>query len=497
LYQIFVFFVLNEAQKRFHKALSLSTMKFQFTPFSQLLAFVFLAIFAAPLAHAQEGYKISVSIDGYREKKLTLGYYFGKETYVKDTVPMQADGSYVFSGKDALPPGVYVIFLTPEKVAFDVLIPEKAQHFAIKTSRQLPHQNVKFTGSNENELFYQYLGYLNAKSVEADTLRARQKRAPEVGKPAFQKKMEGLDAEVMAFLKEFTSKNAGTFAAQIASQSLPVDNPEFKGSETEIQEQRWRHARAHHFDRCPLTDGKMMRSPNLIRKVDEYVNQLTVQHPDSIIQSIEWILGQVKGQKETFEYLARHFLQSYLDPKYIGQDAIFVHLMDKYFSTGLIELPAETKKKLDDHANKLRPVLIGKTVANIPLQRRDGSNFNLYEVDADFTLLFFWDYECGNCKQYTPFLKDFYEKYKNQGVKIVAVCHRDAKEYPNCWKYVDENNTGGFIQACDPYRRYLKQFPINSTPQIFVLNRKKEIVSKQIPKEKLDEVIGGLIKLKG
>jgi hypothetical protein len=30
-----------------------------------------------------------------------------------------------------------------------------------------------------------------------------------------------------------------------------------------------------------------------------------------------------------------------------------------------------------------------------------------------------------------------------------------------------------------------------------VLNRKKEIVSKQIPKEKLEEVIGGLLKAKG
>jgi thiol-disulfide isomerase/thioredoxin len=472
-------------------------MKFQFTPFHQLFAIACLAFAAPSFAHAQAGYKISVSIEGYREPKLTLGYYFGKDTYLKDTVTMQADGSYVFSGQEALSPGVYVIFLTPEKVAFDVLVPEKAQHFSIKTSRQVPHQNIKFTGSTENELFYQYLGYLNAKSVEADTLKARQKRAPEVGKDPFQKKLEGLDTEVMAFLKEFTSKNAGTFAAQIASQSLPADNPEFKGSETEIQEQRWRYARAHHFDRCALTDGKMMRSPNLIRKVDEYVNQLTVQHPDSIIQSIEWVLGQVKGQKETFEYLARHFLQNYLDPKYIGQDAIFVHLMDKYFTPGTIELPAETKTKLVDHANKLRPVLIGKTVANIPLQRRDGSNFNLYDVDAELTLLFFWDFDCGNCKQYTPFLKDFYEKYKTQGVKIVAVCHRDAKEFPNCWKYVDENGTSGFIQACDPYRRYLKQFPINSTPQVFVLNRKKEIVSKQIPKEKLEEVIGGLLKAKG
>ena len=65
-----------------------------------------------------------------------------------------------------------------------------------------------------------------------------------------------------------------------------------------------------------------------------------------------------------------------------------------------------------DNAKKLEPLLIGKTAPNIKMQKQDGSSISLYDVSSPYTILYFWRYDCGHCKESTPFMKEFYEKYK-------------------------------------------------------------------------------------
>ena len=45
----------------------------------------------------------------------------------------------------------------------------------------------------------------------------------------------------------------------------------------------------------------------------------------------------------------------------------------------------------------------------------------LYDVKAPFTILYFWDYDCGHCKKATPILRDIYNKYKERGLQVYAV----------------------------------------------------------------------------
>ncbi len=151
-----------------------------------------------------------------------------------------------------------------------------------------------------------------------------------------------------------------------------------------------------------------------------------------------------------------------------------------------------------DNAKALKPLLIGKIAQDITLKSRDGEKFNLHSVESPYTVLYFCRFDCGVCKKSTPHLKTFYEKYKDKGVKIVAVCTKYTSDVPKCWEYVDENEAGDWIHAADPYNisKFDKVYNIKSTPQVYILDENKEIISKRISAEQLGEVMEQIIQIK-
>ena len=80
-------------------------------------------------ANAQEGYKIDVTINGWKDTTLILGHYFNKKMLVNDTIMLDSNGKGSFEGEKALPGGVYIIYM-PDQKYFDFLVDDE-QHFSL------------------------------------------------------------------------------------------------------------------------------------------------------------------------------------------------------------------------------------------------------------------------------------------------------------------------------------------------------------------------------
>ena len=203
--------------------------------------------------------------------------------------------------------------------------------------------------------------------------------------------------------------------------------------------------------------------------------------------------------EETFKYYLIHFLNAYAKSKLVGMDAVYVHLVEKYYAAGKAPWTDEEQlKKIVDNAAKLKPLLIGKTAPNFATQKQDGSKVALHDVDSEYTVLYFWRYDCGHCKKSTPVMNEFYKKYKDKGVKIFAVCAKFTDEVPECWDYINDNEINDWIHVVDPYLRskFMDLYDIESTPQIYVLDKDKKILSKKIGAEQLEELMDNIIKMK-
>ena len=467
------------------------------TRFLTLISFLALAL--GKLQAADPAYSIQVSISGFSQKEIYLGYYLGDKQYLRDTAVADAKGLYTFEGAELLPAGVYIVVLPPDNNFFQILIPEKEQKFSVQTSLDNMSENVVFKGSTENTTFYKYLSFLSVKNKEADPInKAIEEAKDETAKAELRKKLEAIGEDVKSYQAKFVKENGNMLAARIVAANLSPEFPEFQGTDEEKQVKMLYFLRSHYFDYLNLADPSLLRTPFLFEKIDYYVNKLHYQHPDSLAVAIDTVLERLRPADESFRFYLVHFLNAYAKSNFVGMDAVYVHIAEKYYAAGDAPwIETEQLNKIIENAKSLKPILIGKTAPDIEMQKRDGSKIKLSAVKSPYTILYFWRYDCGHCKEQTPIVKEFYEKFKDKGVKIFAVCVKFRDEIADCWKYIDENGIGDWIHTVDPYlaSRYYTLYNVKTTPQVFILDANKKILSKNISGEQLESVLNQIMEM--
>lgn len=456
--------------------------------------------FLLPAMANDGGYAISVTIDGFKEKQLFLGYYLGDKQYIKDTVSVRPDGSFLFEGAEELDPGMYLVVLPPNNDFFQVLINPGEQHFSLRTKAENPGVGVKVKGSTDNVLFNEYLAFIADRRPKANELNGKLSSLTDEAEIAkVEAELEKLDQEVEAYQQKLLRENPKTLTAAIVRANISTPIPTFEGeTEEDKQRQAFYFARAHYFDNIDLADPRMLRTPFLFDRVTTFVDKMQVQMPDSLNVAIDQVLTRMRKAPETFRFFVVHFLNNYATSKYVGMDAVYVHLVENYYANGAATwIDAEQLKKIVDNAAALKPILLGKRAPEIKMQLRDGSPISLGDVQSPYTVLYFWRYDCGHCKESTPYMKAFYENYKDQGVKIFGVCVKFNDEVPDCWKYIDENALDGWIHTVDPYlqSKFYTKYNIKTTPQIFILDKDKNIISKGIGANQIEEVMEQIIQM--
>ncbi|KAA3621390.1 MAG: DUF5106 domain-containing protein [Bacteroidetes bacterium] len=462
----------------------------------RILLFAVFAIFVSNII-AADSYHIKIKINGYEEKELLLAYHLGDKQYIRDTVEIDGNGFFHFQGDEPMDCGIYLVVLKPDNNYFQLIVNEQEQDITLITDVQDLVGKASIKGSEDNQLFFDYLNYLNARTPEANSLnKSLEETTDDNEKQKIQGQLDDLNKKVEAYQKNIVEKHPGTLTAQIIKSTFRVDMPEFDGSQEEVQMKQWRYMQKHYFDNLDLENSCMLRTPFLFQRVDYFVNKLQVQHPDTIFKAIERVVDAMEPAEETYKFYVIHFLNEYATSKIVGMDAVYVQIAEKYYATGKAPwVDEEQLEKILQNVKDIKPTLIGKPAPDLLLQKREGGMVKLSEIESEYTVLYFWRFDCGHCKKSSPMLKEFYEKFKDRNVKLVAVCSKQKDELPECWKYVDENEIQDWMHTSDPYFRSMKLYNIKSTPQIFVLDKNKEILTKKIGAEQLEEVMNKIIEM--
>jgi thiol-disulfide isomerase/thioredoxin len=473
-----------------------------------LLVFLLLQLFS----FGQDTHQIKVKIANFVQQELYLGYFYGDKQYIRDTTQLGKDGYFTFAGKDTLPSGVYLIVLPPDNSYFQLLINENEQKVTIETALPNLSENPKIKGSFDNQLLYEYLSFLNKKRPQADEINNALKTAKDKGEDTqkFTEQLEKLNDEVVEYQKSLVQKNPKTLTAAIIRANMPKDEPKSFSGETEQDKQiaRWRWNLDHYFDNLDLHDNRLLRTPFLFPTLNDYTDKMVIQHPDTISLAIDRILDAMKPNSEIFKFYLIHFLNKYAQSNIVGMDAVYVHIVDKYYAKGLAPWTEEEQlAKIMDNADKLKPILIGKVAPNVLMQLRDKKEIWLHDVKSPYTIIMVWDPDCGHCKKSMPDVKKFYEEFKDKGIEIFAICNKawekdeegkiSLKEVDKCWEYIDENQIGDWLNVVDPFNRskYRTLYFIQATPQIFILDKDKKIISKRIAGEQLSDVMNKIIEI--
>ena len=98
--------------------------------------------------------RFHLTLDGLPDSTIYLAYHLGDKQYIKDSVKIDKSGHGLFSGKESLPQGIYMIVL-PGRKYFEMLISDN-QFFSLTCSYTDYFKTLKFSGSDENSAFIDY-----------------------------------------------------------------------------------------------------------------------------------------------------------------------------------------------------------------------------------------------------------------------------------------------------------------------------------------------------
>jgi peroxiredoxin len=181
----------------------------------------------------------------------------------------------------------------------------------------------------------------------------------------------------------------------------------------------------------------------------------------------------------------------------MGFDAIFVHMVEKDYNTNQAYwVNPSNLEKMTNRAKVLKGLLLGNKIPNVTMEDTNNVYVTLYNVQAKYTILYFWDPTCGHCQKETPKLVSMYDSLKalNRGVEVYAVCadpnlkkewKKYIKEHKLDWiNVMDMQNVTGFHTTYDIY----------STPVVYLLDENKVILAKRLSIEQLKEFLERLFK---
>src|SRR5574338_214172 len=475
---------------------------------------LFIFLFTGSVAFAQtSGYEIHVTVKPFKDQYVYLGYYFGKQLPVIDSVKLDDKCEGVFKGSKNLGGGIYLVGYPGKNGYFEILIDKQQKFSLVADTATIRTQGVQFINSPDNVLFKNYQQTMSSKGgmIEEDkTKLATAKNAADSAH--WTAAIKKLDEEIQQYREGLIKNNPGTILSTLLiAMREPVLPPDLK-----VQHSKEDTIKAYHFFKEHFWDGvnfwddrlALTRAGLFEAKLDKYFDQLVTPHPDSVIKEMDWMLGYASISDEMTKFLLLKFVNRYLNQKYMWEDAVFVHLFEKYFSDKTYPwLTDKGKQIITDRAYNLMANITGTMAADIELPDTAGTTRTLYGLNAPYVVVCFWDPTCGHCKEIIPKLDSIYKnKWKAQGLKVFSVAKETDGSKDDWMKFIQEHSlqdwTNVYYSKADEKERvnsgipgYSQLYDVQSFPTLYLLDKDKRIVAKKLAFDQIDEILQ--LKIKG
>lgn len=447
---------------------------------------------------ANDGYLIKFHIKGIKDTVCLIATYYGNGTFAKDTVKVDDAGRFTFKVKTDFPKGIYLVVMN-DKSYFEFII-NNDHKFSMETDlKDLPGKMI-ITNSPENQLFYDYLKYNKNRYSEIQALQKLivRGRTSKDSIKLIAEKSEKINKEIIQYKLDLAEKHPSSFVAFFINAMREPEIPDIPTLSNGRKDSTfaYKYIKTHFWDGTDFTDDRLLRTPVFDNKLKKYFDNVLYQNPDSIIKEFDNLIERARPNPEMFKYMVWFATYHSESSEIMGFDRVFVHVVDTYYIThqATWERPSVVEN-LIKKANRIRPLLIGEVPPNMIMLDTNNQPISMYSIKSNFLILFFWDPDCGHCEQEIPKLKDFYDKQKDTlGLKIFAVCSDTSVEK---WKSAIRKRKMNWINVDGPRTLtgdYHEQFDVNTTPVIYILNNRKEIIAKRLVTEQFQQFFKNYIK---
>lgn len=195
------------------------------------------------------------------------------------------------------------------------------------------------------------------------------------------------------------------------------------------------------------------------------------------------------------QHIALKIYDHYLESPVMGDEAVAIHLTDKWFSPGLVDMGGdEVLLNAKVYADFNRQSLLGMKAPSLVMATPEGDSVRVGGSSGRARVLFFYDTDCSKCRLETVLLRTELGS-KNWPIDFYAIYTGvdDAKWKE--WRESKFNVSAGktqIIHLWDPEisSDYQMKYGVIQTPRMFLLDRSGTIIGRGLDTNALDQLLG-------
>ncbi len=455
-------------------------------------------------------YDIKIKIKDFKSPKTLLCYYYGDQTFLVDSAQVDTlNGSMRFTQNKKLPEGVYFI-AKPEGVVMDFIV-AGWKDFSVTTTMNAVYDSAKVENSRENEVFFDYMRAIQHTAVQSAKIkeinellrRAKDRQAVAENERKFVELYQNLEKT----LKNIIQDNQGLYITKLLTanqQPIVPDNIKPYTDENKINPLYPYYVAQNYWNNFDFSDERLLRSPYFITKLKEYVSRVAPPSQDSINVYVDLLLERMKSQPLFYKYTLK-WLTQWCDEDGSGKandayfsESLFIHLVDTYHGLKMSGTDTFTLQRLTYKATAFRTNRIGVVAPNFSLPDTLGALKSLSDsvrknpnTTLFYTLVAFYSPICSHCQERMP---KFAEILKTVNPEILKIYTIDTDGNHDMWlEFIHKLGMNATHLIDSKSESDLqKLYGSWNLPALYLLDKDKKIVAKNITPERLALIVNQL-----
>lgn len=236
------------------------------------------------------------------------------------------------------------------------------------------------------------------------------------------------------------------------------------------------------FNNLELTNPSVIKSGLLFEIIDNYISFVEKNSPNNIQilkNSTNLFLNKIKNNDslkiDIAEYLFNSFEKRSLFD--LSENLAYAMLNDEDCTLDF------NRKSLFEQYRKMK---IGTTVQNTEINESSKKILFLNDIKTKYKLVVFGASWCNKCSEELPKLIPFYSEWKEKfNLEILYISLdeniQENNNFSNAFPWITSNDFKGWDSPS------VKNFYINSTPTMYLLNKDNQILLKPISAQQISE----------
>ena len=422
---------------------------------------------------------VSGTLFNLPQQKVYLNAYTGLEMETIDSVMLSQDKRVDFNAQ--LAKGMYQIE-TEYGFTFDFLYDDKNVKFVLRDINKL--DEIEFIDSQLNTDWYRYLFFkeqiMDSQDLLKPLLRSYDKKTEFYinAKNEYKKLQDSFVAFTDSLLKN----------DNYASTLIRVDRFLPLNLEVDFEKQR-NELIANFFNEVDFADLSLIPTNVLTTKIIDFlsIQQVAGQTHDqqimAIVLGIDNVLYRASVSFDMYKFVFQYLMEGF---NVLGYEEIVDYMTRIPYSEEL-QCNENQYNELLSIVEFNSRVKIGSKAKNISGKTIFDEDFDMYNIDNDYTIVYFWSYTCEHCRENIVELKSFLDE--NPDFSLVAVSVKgELKKIKNI---IRKNKVRGFFyhDGLEWNCPYINDYAVTATPCFYLLDKEKKIVFKPFDFEELVEFV--------